>query len=217
MPNVFTPISNSSSDAARTNQINQNFAKLDAEAVTKTYRGPHGNAQVVGRLPNNLGYGTIIYDLSGVPSIYIATDKDGNPIMKVAKTGQDATTGSGDNLTFDSSQDTFKIVKTGTALLNIAQTSGDQTFTVSVPHGQTKIPAVIAFASGTNLNGIAGSYVQLPYSPPVYSSANAAYLTAGFLSFYIDATNVTFYAQICQPFGNGITSIKYYILAESAV
>jgi hypothetical protein len=49
MPNRFTPVNSSSSTPALVNQINQNFAKLDAEAVVKQFKGGNGDALLIGK------------------------------------------------------------------------------------------------------------------------------------------------------------------------
>jgi len=59
MPNQFTPVTTSDSKAAL-NQINVNFRKLDAEAITKKF-GSGDNTVIIGKVGDRTGtqYGDI--------------------------------------------------------------------------------------------------------------------------------------------------------------
>lgn len=62
MPYRFVPLgANAGLDEIR-RAANANFAQLDGELVTKTYKQPGGNAIVQGKLPGDLGYGTAYYN-----------------------------------------------------------------------------------------------------------------------------------------------------------
>lgn len=52
MPNRFTPLNPSTSQAAAFAQINKNFAELDREAVTKKFKDGDGNEFIQGKLPD---------------------------------------------------------------------------------------------------------------------------------------------------------------------
>lgn len=87
MPNRFVPINPGSELNQALNAINNNFAQLDNETVTKTFRQAGGNAIVEGKLPFDGGYGALYYDTSGVPRILIGTTPDGDVDIVKSKTG----------------------------------------------------------------------------------------------------------------------------------
>ena len=70
MPNRFVPIAGDSDLSTALKAINGNFAQLDSENVTKTFKGPNGNSIVEGRLPYGK-YGQIYYDTDGTARILI--------------------------------------------------------------------------------------------------------------------------------------------------
>lgn len=89
MPNRFRPINAGTSYDMAMSQINQNFQQLDAESVTKAYKGLAGNSIVEGRLPNNR-YGQLYYDDSGKARILIGqAPDDGRMGIWVSADGQD--------------------------------------------------------------------------------------------------------------------------------
>ena len=61
MPNQYTPVTTSDSKAAL-NQINTNFRKLDAEAITKKF-GSGDNTVIIGKVGDKAG--TQFGDISG--------------------------------------------------------------------------------------------------------------------------------------------------------
>lgn len=91
MPTRFVPLAQNSSldDALRV--INGNFAQLDNETVTKTFKQANGNAIVEGKLPYDGGYGNLYYDSSGTPRIVIGIAPDGDIDIGVTKQGFDIT------------------------------------------------------------------------------------------------------------------------------
>lgn len=69
--------------------VNQNFAQLDNEAVTKSFKQGGGkNAVIIGRLPYDGGYGVLTYDTNGVPVVLIGIAPDGSSGMWIAKEGE---------------------------------------------------------------------------------------------------------------------------------
>ncbi|MCA1565821.1 MAG: hypothetical protein LC803_09325 [Acidobacteria bacterium] len=227
MPNRFTPINPGSDLNQIVNQINQNFAKLDNENVTKAFKGPNGgNSQVQGRLPNDLGYGQILYASDGRPAVYMAVDSSGNPIFKVAKTGQDATTAGNDQLIFNSSSNLFKIVLSGQVSLILPSISTGSTGITSsqVSHTLGYSPLVIAFKTvdsimspGTITTSLFGT------STTNYGSVGASDMTVTYMSVEdLQATNgfINFSWRVANS--SGITLppatavVKYYVLTETA-
>ena len=72
-------------------QINNNFAKLDLEAVTKVIRGAGGRtAMISGKLPNGT-FGDLYYDSEGNARILITATSpgDGEPVIAISKSGID--------------------------------------------------------------------------------------------------------------------------------
>jgi hypothetical protein len=88
MPYRYNPIGGNSSFSEALPVINSNFAQLDQEAVTKTFKQASGNAIITGKLPYDGGYGTLYYDQNGIPSIVIGIMPDGTTDFVVAKPGQ---------------------------------------------------------------------------------------------------------------------------------
>lgn len=92
MPNTFVPIGKGASFDDAQAVINANFAQLDSQMVTKTFKQPGGNAIIEGKLPYEGGYGFLFYDPNGVPSIVLGILPDGTMGMVVAKEGVDVLT-----------------------------------------------------------------------------------------------------------------------------
>ena len=67
MPNLFNPISTGSAQPDVINQINRNFAKLDAEAVTKKF-GAGDNQVIIGKSGDYVGM--VVGDIAGNAIIY---------------------------------------------------------------------------------------------------------------------------------------------------
>lgn len=85
MPNRLVPVNPGTDFAQAMAVINNNFAQLDSESVTKTFRQASGNAIVEGKLPYDGGYGFLLYDENGLPSIIIGRDPYGNMVIAAAK------------------------------------------------------------------------------------------------------------------------------------
>lgn len=214
MPNRFVPLGPGSSfDEARA-VLNANFGQLDLEAVTKVFNSPSGTPGFIqGKLPNDLGYGYLLYTPDGKVSIACYIDVDGNPILKIAKDGFDATTATNDELIFNSTQNVFKIVDTGTIPISHAH-SANSALTTSQAHGQSGRPTIVCFANDLVAPGVGGSpSYQMPFLYPAVSGGNLVISTL--LQAYTDGTNLTVYTWSANA--TTITAnIKYYILQESA-
>lgn len=66
MPNVFTPLGSDSNQQTIIAQLNNNFAQLDAEAVTKVFKGPNGTTAIMGQTQRNTQQlGVQVQDSSG--------------------------------------------------------------------------------------------------------------------------------------------------------
>lgn len=216
MPNKILPIDGSSDERARIAQTNANFAKLDADTITKAYKGPTGKDAVIeGQLPGDLGSGILMNDLNGVPNIYLATKPDGTPVLKVGKSGFDATTTSDRNLIFNSAQNIFKVAYTDSVTV---PNPGAGAFTQSTVTVDTGVVSSTPLAC-TAFIQTSGYAYPLPY---MFPAKNGTY--GGFLWIYRCSTKVSS-GQIqfrvdCDNFdvisGPGSATVKYYILQESA-
>lgn len=85
MPNRFVPINPGTDFEQAMAVISNNFAQLDSESVTKTFKQPGGNAIIEGKLPYEGGYGILLYDSEGRPSIIIGRDPYGYMVIAAAK------------------------------------------------------------------------------------------------------------------------------------
>lgn len=114
MPNRFMPVSAGTDPEIAMAQINQNFAQLDNEAVTKQFKGNSGETLSIGKTGdqtlgmkvtqgtniamqigkyNATRYGLLFYDANGIPAILIGqSPDDGRPGAWVAKPGQNVIT-----------------------------------------------------------------------------------------------------------------------------
>ena len=210
MSNRFIPFSSGTDMNQVLAILNKNFGELDNEAVTKVFNVAGGKPGFIeGKLPNSLGYGFILYD-GDKAAIACYIDSSGNPILKIAKDGYDATTATNDQLIFNSSQNTFKIALTGTATIPAVNT-GDSDF-VSVTHNLGFIPGVQAYAF---YNGT--SYYPLPSVLP--SVVTGEVLTV-IQPENITSTTVEFWVyrgpSATVPATLPPTTIKYYLLQETA-
>lgn len=221
MANKFQPINPNSDMASIVNQINQNFAMLDAEVVTKTFRNGKGDTGLItGRLPNELGTGTLLYGLDGKALISMRVDEDGEPSLRVAKAGYDATTASDDQLAFNSAQNTLKVVQTGTIMLPEVTYSKAGTNEYGsyngggsnvVAHNLGYRPAILAFIDDSS------TFVQLPWTETYGVSANSYAMSMRRVS--VDDTNVYGIANVLTYNRSGTISarrVKYYLLQETA-
>lgn len=197
------PLTPGMDQATMATTVNQNFEQIAAENRSKVVRDESGTDRIIfGRYP------------------------DGNYGLKVSKPGVDVSTAEDNDLIFNSSNNLFKIVDSGTVPMTLPDIPNGTKADVSqtVAHNLGYSPLVIAFITQTN-----------PQSPAVEtrlfgaSSVQAKSVsTAGVVISYVSdekviasATNVTFnwsvsnaagYAQQAQT-----ATIKYYLLSETAV
>lgn len=89
----FQPLNTGNSTRTNYNQVNNMVRALNNEQTTKVFKGANGeNAVVTGRLPYDGGYGTLYYDVNGIPSIVIGVLPDGTTGLVIAKPGVDVLT-----------------------------------------------------------------------------------------------------------------------------
>lgn len=141
---------------------------------------------------------------------------DGTYGLKVAKPGFDVYSATNSQLIFNSGQNTFKIIGSGsTTVTATTGAAADTSFQVDVPHGLSFRPAVLAFV--TTPAGVGGSLEQIPYYFHLYDVASTSFQVRAMARIYIDDTNVSFYVRTNNgaPYA-GSWVFKYYLLQETA-
>jgi hypothetical protein len=69
MPFRFIPVNPGTDYDQAMAVMNNNFAQLDNETVTKTFKQANGNAIVEGKLPYDGGYGSMYYNSDDVTTV----------------------------------------------------------------------------------------------------------------------------------------------------
>jgi len=194
MPNRFTPIAPGTDPAQQLAIINKNFAELDNETVKMLYD-----------------------DDTGTHRIFIDATSGR---IKASKSGVDVTTATADQLTFDSGQDVFKIVKKVSLTLTITLTgTGSKTASVTQAHGFAFLPAYAAFitidAAIAALSPISNTNGPNPFL--VYGTSSPTLQPFGLFQVGVDATNITFSGQLAMAGSSTLTnSATVYLLQETA-
>lgn len=226
MANRFTPTPRSTDPRQMMAMMNKNFAELDAESATKVYYNPQGKVgEINGLLPNGLGVGTLLKDTAGRNSIAMYIDNAGQPILKVAKTGKDAVTDGASDMIFNSAQNVFKIVGSGTLTIPAmtlgaaVQTNTYTTTTTSATntHNLGYIPAVIAYVLNSS-----GQYETFPYTGNsaggpgggIYTVYSGISVTS--TQIYAYSGIVAYGAYVFTGAGEIARPLKYFLLQETA-
>lgn len=239
LPSSSMSLSNPNTVLSGTYRGNQNVgsAQLNIDSVNNviSVKGVNtlGSSIVkygqIGNTGNYLGFavndGTNDIMFAGEDS----TTSPATTYVKIAKPGFDAKTASAANLIFNSNQDTFKIVATGT--LNLPSQSFTTTsntygtgglswpLSVSAPHNLTFIPTVLGFYN----NG--GIYTPLQFIYMAAVSSSPSYFAQFTINVATDDVNVyasatAFGYNVAAASGGTVTfsgaSIKYYLLQETA-
>jgi hypothetical protein len=89
---TFRPLNTQNSQTSNFSQINDMVRQINKEQTTKTFKQSNGNAIVTGKLPYDGGYGSMYYDVNGIPTIVIGILPDGSTGFVIAKSGIDVTT-----------------------------------------------------------------------------------------------------------------------------
>lgn len=163
------------------------------------------------------------FDSSGIGIAQFGTFPDGTTGLKVAKSGVEVSAATNDQLIFNSNQDVFKIVKTGTASITPPSSwGGGNAQTVTIVHSLSSSPAFLVYVN--NPVGIPGTVYagQLSSVPSVIWGPSAS----GGVGFYlssarVDGTNL--YIDLVNLLSSTQTGVnaytwnyKYYILQETA-
>lgn len=142
MSNRFLPLRSGTDMDQLLAILNKNFGELDGETITKVFSvSATSPGFIQGQLPNNLGYGFLMYTPDNKVAIACYIDSSGQPILKVAKEGYDALTATNDQLIFNSSQNIFKIVESGTATINVPGAANDFIDEVVIDHNLGFVPS----------------------------------------------------------------------------
>jgi len=166
------------------NEMNKNILELKNNEVVQYFKDDTGTRRVM------LGKG---------PSGFYG--------LKVSQEGYDVYTASNDELVFNSDNNVFKIIQSGTATLGSA--ADGTTTEVTVAHNLGFVPVVMAYLTDS------GSSISPLPSLIVESAGAEEGKVLQVISWYADTTNVTFYNQSNLQSTAGGT-IKYYILQETA-
>lgn len=225
MPNRFQPIQPGTDQSQLLAVLNKNFAELDNETVTRLFYNSEGNVGgIFGQLPNGLGSGIELFDTAGRASIVAYIDSSGNPVLKVAKSGSDAVTGSDDELILNSAQNNLKIVDEGTVTTTAGtvkwngpgtgSATGSGTI-ATIDHDLGFVPIVVAsFDQGT------GFYTQLP---TVENQTNSGVNMTQFFFYAVPDDTQVLIKYKAITYGSGTNTqtsqtynVKYYLLQETA-
>jgi hypothetical protein len=87
MPYRFVPVNPGTDFDGAMAVMNNNFAQLDQETVTKTFKQANGNAIIEGKLPYEGGYGNLYYDSTPLPRLLIGITPDGDVDIVKSKPG----------------------------------------------------------------------------------------------------------------------------------
>lgn len=171
--------------------------------VTKSsYRGQDDTSGLTGGLRFETDNNRIIgRDINKIPRIIILSDKE-DFLVKISKPGFDVLTATDDELIFNSNQNIFKIVDTGT--ISVTKSSAQLASEVSVSHGLGYIPAYLGYVFST------GYFLTPLVIFDIPTSGRVTY------DMFTDANNV--YARIVAQNTGAIESatFKYFLMQETA-
>lgn len=186
-----------------------NVLKRDAhETIGTTYRRTGSNVKPTLVLQQ----GTIqSYDANGLVNMFFGYKPSlsaTRPVLRIAKDGFDATTTDSSNLVFNSENNVFKIVLTGTTSIT-APVSGASS-TVTVTHNLGFVPIGMFYVNNSN------QFVPLPWT----LWGTTAGKGSGELTIYVstvDSTTLIFQINNWNALFAGVVyPIKYYLLQETA-
>lgn len=145
----------------------------------------------------------------------VILDKDG---LRTSPPGVDVFTAGNDDLTFNSNQNVFKIVQTGTSTTGTASVTdggvgvwNNDSDQVTIAHNLGYVPAVVAFISD------GGLYIDTPYTS--YGNPSSSAISIATVSTSTDATNLYINVSVLGLHSTaslGPLPIKYYLLQETA-
>lgn len=171
--------------------MNKNLTELMGRGVTEIFKDATGTRRVLlGKGP--LGYG-----------LYVSPE------------GVDVYTADASQLIFNSGQNVFKVIEKRTT--NITIGSGEGTLS-TVAHGLSFTPSVVAYLNQVDIGAVTDANLLLPtWFDLDVDSANNRIDFRGWISCYVDDTNVYFHAFNSTGVSPGTFPITYYLLQETAV
>lgn len=203
-------------------------SNIQAQSGNITYFDSTGNLVVQeGLLPDG-ATGIRIVDKQQIGLAQFGRFKDGTTALKIAKPNVEVSTALDSQLIFNSSQDIFKIIKSGTTSGTVSD--GAQSLVITIPHLLNIIPAVVAFVQFPAISAISaytaeppygGGYTSMPYTQQFHGPSGTdedwfPWLT---MSYEVDVSNLTLraYRHITGTgAGTDTISFRYYILQETA-
>lgn len=168
--------------------INNNFRQIESENRTK-----------------------IIKDEDGVKRVLMGRAPDGTYSLRVSRDGVDVETAEPDELVFNSSNNLFKIVETGTTTITAPATTGTSTNS-SVTHEVGKNPTVMAFVSFSPT----GTAFPMPYFGLELIGASAGRVNNQISFEVVGGDTITFYWRRLAGGGSGTAYVRYYIIEETS-
>lgn len=142
-------------------------------------------------------------------------DDAGNMVVKVAKPGYDANSATDDQLVFNSSQNVFKIVDSGTS--DSFNVTSSTPFSITINHNLGYQPIVIAYVIGTTFGSATNTDVLPYYVLGSTSGVPGAFVITGAITYSVGNNSIAFTVYNPGSISPGLTgNIKYYILQESA-
>jgi hypothetical protein len=155
----------------------------------------------------------IVHDGTNFKALF-GRDGIGNYVVKIAKDGYNVLTATDDELIFNSANNLFKIVSTGTVDMGTS-TVGSAATVVDIAHGLPSPPTIIAFGTVTDAT-FGTRIVPLPHYTLGTTSgiSSATRIITASLTMSTNSTNIRFVLQ-----GNAIdtsATVRYYIIRETA-
>lgn len=186
-----------SNTSAIVNQVNQNIAQLKVQDVTNIFKDDTGTRRVL------LGKG-----------------KDDFYGLKVSQAGTDVYDGTDEDMVFNSDNNIFKIVASGSVVQTLSNSSNavsSGTQTVTVAHDLGYKPVHFAYIEGPSTFE-SGRLFQLPYSSSTDIGGDNYY----FCRIYSNVDDDNLYVRFQHNYNTDYSpeaptfTIKYYILQETA-
>lgn len=197
-------------------------SKIQASAGNIGYYDSTGNLVVQeGILPAGFT-GIRLVDKNQVGLAQFAKDKDNHTALRIAKPSIEVATARNDELIFNSDQNTFKIINTGTitcpavgpVTAAVGQYNREEDL-IETPHGLTFAPIVLGFLPKVEFLD------EINYLMP-YSTVNNSGATGAYWINYKIASNGTNISAITELMVSGTTvtapalTVTYYYLQETA-
>ena len=167
-----------------------------------------------------------IRDIQAMQTTQVFKDETGTPVVILNKNGLktttpgsgiDVTTAENDDLTFNSNQNTLKVVLSGTVTISVTNTGFYDEFTATVAHGLSYTPAAMVFVNPPTGSGY--TLQQLPYYINTYTLGTATAPTLNMQATAAvdsDSLDISIIAKTSISNFVGDWTFKYFLLQESA-